>query len=273
VAAAAVGSGVLSLASAIVSTRLFPAVRSNQDHLNLQRIHDSAAGYVVAGVLLVLGYALLSVVLWYLLKVTRYRQPALQSWLAPLIWLGPVLFAIALATGTADQLSAASDYVKGPLTEHHADVLTNGLSTVPRIIGQAGAFAIAVSLVMVSLNAMRVGLLTRFLGIIGMVIAALMVAPLLPGQVFQIFWLGAIAAIVVNRYPGGRGRSWETGEPDVWPSAAELRRAAAREGREETVKTGGITDPPLPEPPDSNGDGGGRSEHPSSKKRRKKRRR
>ncbi len=263
------GSGVLSLASAIVSTRLFPAVRSNQDHLNLQRIHDSAGGYVAAGVLLVLGYVLLSVLLWYLLKVTRYRQPALQSWLAPLVWIGPALFAIALTTGTIDQLSAASDYVKGPLTERHADVLTNGLSTVPRIFGQAGAFAIAVSLVMVSLNAMRVGLVTRFLGIIGMVIAALMVAPILPGQIFQIFWLGAIAAIAINRYPGGRGRSWETGEPDVWPSAAELRRAAARGGREETVKTGGITDPPLPEPPD---DGTG-SDHPSSKKRRKKRRR
>jgi hypothetical protein len=271
VAAAAVGSGILSLASAIVSTRLFPAVRSNQDHLNLQRIHDSAGGYVVAGVLLLLGYALLSVVLWYLLRVTRYRQPALQPWLAPLVWLGPALFAVALATGTADQLSAASDYVKGPLTEHHADVLTNGLSTLPRILGQAGAFAIAVSLVMVSLNAMRVGLVTRFLGIIGMVIAALMVAPILPGQVFQIFWLGAIAAVVINRYPGGRGRSWETGEPDVWPSAAELRRAAARQGREETVKTGEITDPPLPEP-DDDGDGA-RSEHLSSKKRRKKRRR
>ena len=264
---------LFTLASAVVSARVFPAQASNRDRVALVHIHDHEAVYVLTAILSVLSFATLAVVLWYLFRVTRHRRPALPSWLEPLIWIGPVLFAVALAIGTADQLSAASDFVKGPLTEVRANRITDNLAVAPRIVGQAGAFALAVSLVMVSLNAMRSGLLTRFLGIIGVLIGAMLVLPILPSQVFQIFWLGALAAIYVNRYPGGRGQAWETGEADVWPSAAELRRAAVRSERgrtQETVETGGIEDKPLPEPDD---DETGDRTHPTSKKKRKKRRR
>jgi hypothetical protein len=263
----------------VLSARAFPAQSSTRDRVALEHIHDRASIYVVAAVLSALSLATLAVALWYLFRVTRNRRPELPSWLEPLIWIGPVLFAAALALGTADQLHVASEFVKGAHTEVRANHLTKTLAVAPRIVGQAGAFAIAISLVMVSLNAMRVGLLTRFLGIIGVVIGALLVLPILPGQVFQIFWLGALAAVFLDKYPGGRGESWASGEPGQWLSAAEARRAEIREtrGREQgTVQTGGIEDPPLPEPdedPDDASDEDERTPHPTSKKRRRKRRR
>jgi hypothetical protein len=274
---------LLTLGSAVLSARAFPAQSSTRDRIALQHIHDRSSLYVVAAVLSALSLASLAVTLWYLFRVTRHRRPELPSWLEPLIWIGPVLFAAALALGTADQLHVASVLVKGEHTEVRANHFTKTLAVAPRIVGQAGAFAIAISLVMVSLNAIRVGLLTRFLGIIGVVIGALLVLPILPGQVFQIFWLGALAAVFMNKYPGGRGESWASGEPGQWLSAAEARRAQIREsrGREQgTVQTGGIEDPPLPEPDeDVEGtasdapDDPEREPHPTSKKRRKKRRR
>jgi hypothetical protein len=262
----------------VVSARVFPSEPATRDRVALQHIHEHESVYVLTAVLSVLSFATLSVVLWYLFRVTRARRPALPPWLVPLIFVGPLLFAVALLLGTADQLQAASDFVKGALTEKRANTLTDNLGVAPRVIGQAGAFSIAISLVMVSLNAMRAGVLTRFLGIIGVLIGAMLVLPIVPGQVFQIFWLGALAAIFIDRYPGGRGRAWDSGEPDEWHSAAELRRAAVREARaearQETVKTGGIEDPPLPEPDDDVGDGDAETTpHPASKKKRKKRRR
>jgi hypothetical protein len=274
---------LLTLGSAVLSARAFPAQSSSHDRVALLHIHDRASLYVVAAVLSALSLATLAVTLWYLFRVTRHRRPELPSWLEPLIWIGPVLFAAALALGTADQLHVASEFVKGAHTEVRANHLTKTLAVAPRIVGQAGAFAIAISLVMVSLNAIRVGLLTRFLGIIGVVIGALLVLPILPGQVFQIFWLGALAAVFMNKYPGGRGQSWASGEPGQWLSAAEARRAEIRatRGREQgTVTTGGIEDPPLPEPdedvegtPTDAPDEAEPDPHPTSKKRRRKRRR
>ena len=261
-----------TLASAVVSARVFPTESATRDRVALLHIHDHQSVYVLTAVLSVLSFATLSLALWYLFRVTRARRPALPPWLVPLIWLGPLLFAVALVLGTADQLQAASDFVKGALTEKRANALTTDLGVAPRVVGQAGAFAIAVSLVMVSLNAMRAGLLTRFLGIIGVIIGAMLVLPIVPGQVFQIFWLGALAAIFLNRYPGGRGSAWDSGEPGQWLSAGEQRRQAIRESRQETVKTGGIQDPPLPEPEDDDEEPGA-APHPTSKKRRKKRRR
>jgi hypothetical protein len=176
---------------------------------------------------------------------------------------------------TLGQLDAAHDFIaQGVRTEKRADDLIRNVSQVPQVGGLAGSFAFAVSLVLVSLNAMRVGLFTRFLGIIGVIIGALIVLPLVPGvrEIVQIFWLGAIGAIVFGFWPGGRGRAWETGEPDVWPTAAEQRRTARLEQRAEENP---LDDPKLEEPehPVVDGDGEERPEHPTSKKRRKKRRR
>ena len=125
-------------------------------------------------------------------------------------------------------------------------------------LGFGGTFALAISFVLVSLNAMRAGLLSRFVGIIGVIVGGLMVLPLLPGgsSVIQVFWLGAVGALALNRYPGGRGPAWETGEADPWPTAAERR---------------GLVEPPEPEPqaaPEPEPE----AKHPRSKKKKRKRR-
>jgi hypothetical protein len=43
------------------------------------------------------------------------------------------------------------------------------------------------------------------------------------------FWLGALGALFLGRWPGGRGPAWETGEAVPWPTMAETRERAIGE--------------------------------------------
>jgi hypothetical protein len=115
---------------------------------------------------------------------------------------------------------------------------------------------------------MRVGLMTRFVGIIGIVVGALYVLPIFAGPlILQVFWIGALIAIFIDRWPGGRGEAWETGEVGVWLSAAEQRRQQLREERAADAPPE-MLQQDTPEPEDIEA-----RPHPVSKKRRRKRNR
>jgi hypothetical protein len=103
------------------------------------------------------------------------------------------------------------------------------------------------------------------MGIIGIVTGALLVLPLSPLPVVQIFWLGALAALFLGRWPGGRGPAWETGEAVPWPSAAALREQSVGDAVRKQFESDEpeLDAPSEPETP----------QHPVSKKRKKKRRR
>src|ERR1043165_7150967 len=79
-----------------------------------------------------------------------------------------------------------------------------------------GSLLLAVGLVHLSLNAMRVGLLTTLLGYIGIVAGALLV--LVPLPVVQVFWVGALGFLFLGRWPGGDLPAWRTGQAEPWPS-------------------------------------------------------
>ena len=104
-----------------------------------------------------------------------------------------------------------------------------GLST-------AGTVGLAFLFVMLPLRARRVGLLSPFMGILGVVAGALIVfRGQLPGlaTVIQAFWLGALGALVLGRWPGGRGPAWASGRAEPWPTAAQRRGVVPMPGEEE----------------------------------------
>jgi hypothetical protein len=114
--------------------------------------------------------------------------------------------------------------------------------------------------ILVSLNAMRAGLLSRFMGILGIILGALYVLPLGPTPLLQIFWLGAVGMLFLDRWPGGRGPAWDAMAQVPWPTATEIaqHRREAEEG--------------PPEPPDHALEPEGQPQITRSRKRRKKRR-
>ena len=96
-----------------------------------------------------------------------------------------------------------------------------------------GQLALAVAFVLISLNAMRAGLLTRFLGILGVIVGVLTIFPIGPVLVVQPVWLLALGFIFAGSWPGGVPPAWRTGRAEPWPSRPAGRRArrAARERR------------------------------------------
>ena len=92
--------------------------------------------------------------------------------------------------------------------------------------GLGGRLGLAVALLYSCLFAMRVGLLTRFWGSLGM---ALGVAALLLRVEFTMIWFIYFGLLLIGRLPGGRPPAWEAGEAIPWPTPGE-KAAESLEG-------------------------------------------
>jgi hypothetical protein len=115
-------------------------------------------------------------------------------------------------------------------TEREEDAASNAIEDaslqVPaQILQYAGILALAFAFVYCSLNAMRVGLLTRFWGSLGIALGVASVIGLLE---FALVWFIYVGLLVAGWVPGGRPPAWAAGEAVPWPSPGE--RMAGVEG-------------------------------------------
>ena len=99
--------------------------------------------------------------------------------------------------------------------------------------------------VLVSLNAMRQGLLTRFMGYLGIFAGVLVLFQITQIPVVQGYWLAALAYLISGRWPTGLPPAWVTGRAEPWPPSSDAcargaRRRGARRGRRPS---------PSPSPP------------------------
>lgn len=290
---AAVGAAVLFLAA---SPLLNAAFTSRDLDDQLRDLEKSPTEQVVGGAMALVGMILLAGVIYFLYRATKARRSALLSAALALGVVGSLAYGLArLGTSLAyidlahdfarakppSDLSKISDpdaYLKAvdPLKRAN-DLARHDILQTLKVVGFATAIATGFSLVMINVNAMRAGLVTRFLGIIGVVVAVLFGVTAGPAPVLTTFWLGAIGALLLNRWPGGRGLAWETGQQEPWPSRAELARAEiARERQEqEDAKGAGGKESSTEAEPEAEPDPDGADpprQRPSSRKRKRKRR-
>jgi hypothetical protein len=268
-AAAAFASSAFLVANTILVQAVVLQDRPTGDRGILLAIDEYAGAFLASAFVQALNYAGLGVVLWYLFRVTRYRRSELPTWFIWLVYLGPVMFGVASVLSALDRIDIADQFASDGQTqdragERRAEDLLDERGPVPVALGAAGTLALAFSLVLVSLNAMRAGVLSRFLGIIGIIVGALYVIPIFGGPlIVQIFWLGALGAVFLGYWPGGRGEAWETGTAAHWPSAGERRREAL--GERAAADSEPEPEPEEPEPEEPEG--------PVPSRRRRKRRR
>jgi hypothetical protein len=176
--------------------------------------------FLVSGILTALSMLAFIGPLYYLYQVTRFRRPQLPPVTRILVFAGPILFAICSIWFQFRQAHAADVFTAGSVkTNKHAEDVLRNSTTLVAGLSLAASIGIGFATIMVSLNAMRAGLLSRFMGVLGMILGALFVLPLIASPVVQLFWLLALGLLFVGRWPGqGRGPAWETGEPVPWPS-------------------------------------------------------
>lgn len=278
---AAAGGALLMIASII--GLLGPHSPVSELTLNLITEHHRAGYDIFATILNAVAEVSFGITLWYLWRCTRSRATKSLSYLPVLIGIG---VAIAAVTGVVYVLAfahIASEFVTtGAQTYDQANHLeSSGVIEICKVLGQLGALLIAVSFVLVSLQAMRVGLLPKFMGYVGMLAGALFLFPITQIPIVQLFWLLALAMLFAGRWPDGVPAAWKTGQAEAWPSSAEMRarrmadsevardrRAARKRGDHRKA----VSDAPTPQQA-ANADAAAPAPSNANRKRKRKRRR
>jgi hypothetical protein len=219
------GAGVCLLAAATVQTTSQPKV--SELTVELITISQHTAQEVIGGVLNAIGFLGLAFTVAFLFQASRARRPetAPATRIAALVGgglaaVGGVAYAIVLSIKANDFVSAGTQtYLEAK----------NLVGTAPvaalQYAGLVGSLLLAIAFALVSMNAMRVGLLTKFLGYLGIVAAAssLFLAGSPIGLLIEVFWLVAVAYLLAGRWPGGDPKAWITGAAEPWPTAAQVR--------------------------------------------------
>jgi hypothetical protein len=98
--------------------------------------------------------------------------------------------------------------------------------------GLGGRIGLAIALFYTCLNAMRVGLLSRFWGSLGM---ALGVAALLLLVQFTLIFFLYLGILLIGKLPSGKSPAWETGEAAPWPTPGEKAAAEMAPSEPEAI--------------------------------------
>ena len=221
---------------------------------------DHLAPILASILMLAIGLAGIGLTISFLARATRARRPSLPRFALPAPLVGATVAAIGIVIVFVAQQGWHDDILAGDRTVDAVRERPAG-EGIGYTIELLGLFVFALGAVMVSLNAMRAGLLTRTMGILGMFAGGAVVLfgpsqPLLP------LWTVFLAPLFLGRWMGGQPPAWRTGKEEPWPSAAQLR--------EERMRAKGQLAEPDPEPVEERA--AERAPHPSSKKRKRKRR-
>jgi hypothetical protein len=218
----------------------------------LRDVDQHRTAQMVSSILQAIGVGLLAAPLYYLFRAANSRSDPMRGQLVGVVIAAPLfLAALAILSGIST-LHAASDFVshevprliaKGvPLDSDRANEIANDtiseapLRPLAAGFGLGGQLGFVVAMVYTCLYAMRVGLLPRFWGSLGMALGAV---SFIFFQ-FALLWFVYLAFLLIGRVPGGKPPAWESGEAIPWPSPGE--KAAAE------------ISPPADELPQANGD-------------------
>jgi hypothetical protein len=239
-----------------------------------QFLADHLGTIMVAAVLTAIGALAAGYALWFLLRATIARRPEVPAFARWVVIFGAVAYAACMVLLPLLQGLSARSFIDG--TDRSRDAINSALGGLPiEIVGGisiAGQLAFALSFVLVCINAMRTGLLTRFMGVLGLLVGALYVIQFGNLPVVQAFWLGALVPLFLAKWPNGNPPAWASGKAEPWPSSAQIReqRMQAKgqadsgdvELRDEEPTNGTVVDPVDPAP----------APRPSANRKRRKRR-
>lgn len=250
-ALACLGAVAFVIAAIVVATQGVGSSSGESELLRNVQAHRTAE--MASSILQAIGVGLLAVPLFYLFRAAKGRSEKMRGQLVGVVVAAPLfLAALALLTGLSN-LHAASDFVtsevphllakKVPLDSDRAnEIASETISDAPLRplaagFGLGGQLGFIVAMVYTCLYAMRVGLLTRFWGSLGIALGAV---SFLFFQ-FALLWFIYLGVLLLRR--DSQPPAWKTGEPVPWPTPGD-KAAAGLSNAEDSPHT-------LEEPEDS----------------------
>jgi hypothetical protein len=232
-ALAALAAVLFVIAAIVVATQGVGSASGDSELLRNVEAHRSAQ--MISSILQAIGIGLLAAPLYYLFRAAKGRSDRMRGQLVGVVIAAPLFLAVLAILSGISTLHAASDFVSNEVphllakgvalnSDHADDIASETIGDAPLRplaagFGLGGQIGFAVAMVYTCLYAMRVGLLTRFWGSLGMALGAV---SFLFFQ-FALLWFVYLGVLLLRK--NDRPPAWTTGEPIAWPTAAE--KAAA----------------------------------------------
>jgi hypothetical protein len=229
-AGAAVLSAALLVAAALWSQSLSSDAPERNTPALLRFFDRHQAELIGSSTLRGLALLLLLPVAVHLYRATKARRAEEPQVVLVMGAYGPLAAGIGtIAVGIVLATQASSFADKQFQTIDAAD---DAFRTVQLIglLSFSGSLALAFWFVKGSLDAMRIGLLGRFMGVMGVLIGPGLVVLSGVFQFVMPVWLVALAATYTGLSPRGRPPAWDAGEAVPLPSARERFGGALDEG-------------------------------------------
>jgi hypothetical protein len=241
------------------------------------RAIDDASTQLLASTLLrSLAFLALVPALLYLFRAAQARSERVNAAMVGFVFIGPVLLAVQGIVTWIAQTQVASDFVSQAGRSGDVYTLLDDLIDDSSIFDVASnllfpaLLGLIVVMVYVPLQAMRVGLLSRFFATLGMAlgVSSLFIVPALSLLALMI-WFGWLGFTILDKVPKGRPPAWDAGEAIPWPKPGEEPKPATAGAPAEVVD--GDASEVFPDAQQPAPDHSGRRER--AKKRKRKRRR
>jgi hypothetical protein len=284
----AFAGGFLYLLSAIVITSTLNGLPTVGPLQGLQRIINPSSGAAISprtaevkfiskhafaliagSVMAAIAVIVLMLVLLLLYDAASFRRPTMWAPARILTLVGGIAVALASVTHEVVYAIETHNFAVGSDFSNHAvdQALTKSAANqIVAYLSLLAGLALVVGMIAVLLNALRTGLVPRWMGVLGMFSGLLILLPNVGAtlQLVPAFWLVMMGLLFAGRWPSGDPPAWAAGEARPWPTRAQL--LAERAGKM-----------PVPAPAGAGGDtapapalpAGGTP--PSSRKRRRKR--
>lgn len=207
-----------------------PAVSARTAEVKFVSHH--AFTLIAGGTLAAIAFAILTLILLLLFDATRFRRPETTPRWRNVVLAGGVTVAVVSVARQLVSAIEAHSFAVG--TDHSIHAAERALSTgtgnvLIDYLGLIATLALMVGMIATVLNALRVGLLPRWMAILGMFAAVLIFIPIGGSEleVVQAFWMVMMGILYIGKWPNGEPPAWAAGEARPWPAGGQRGRAGA----------------------------------------------
>jgi hypothetical protein len=208
------------------------ADQPDENKADILRYFDAHSGELLASSLLQgFGMLLMAAAAVHLYLACRARNPDQSAVVLVVGLYGPLAFAATLFVRSIALTVLANDFAGREFqTLAAAEAAFDSPALVASdVLGISGALGLGFWLVKGSLDALRLGLLTRFMGVLGIALGPALILGF--GLLLLPLWLIALAVLFAGWWPRGLPPAWVTGEAYPW----ESRRDAPAQQRPDLV--------------------------------------
>ena len=251
-ALAALGAVAFVIAAIVVASQGVGSADGDSELLRNVDAHRTAQ--MISSILQAIGVGLLAAPLYYLFRSANARSERMRGQLVGVVVAAPLFLAVLAILSGLSTLHAASDFVasevprllaKGvALNSDRADEIANEMISDAPLrplaagFGLGGQLGFAIAMVYTCVYAMRVGLLPRFWGSLGMALGAV---SFIFFQ-FALLWFVYLGILLLRR--DSQPPAWAVGEAIPWPPPGD-KAATEIDAGEDEGPTGTAPPPPA----------------------------